>query len=224
MTRLEKYLLATASEIIEAETTVSRYFVIGNIKIRVSDHFSNNADADIQILIPYNGGTKYMVTINGSPGKFLVWNADQIKDFIPSLQIMKGLKKSIIVSVPKSKERAVCKIQQALNNKEITEYTLEFDGSIIESKLKEKNCTAKQREVLRRPKSTWDISQIGTLPKMIKADLGLSNGSINEDVQIFLTCTSLTYNEFLNIYKIIVIDNKKIPTIKLLQEAYSLIA
>ena len=68
MTRLEKYLLATASEIIEAETTVSRYFVIGNIKIRVSDHFSNNADADIQILIPYNGGTKYMVTINGNPG------------------------------------------------------------------------------------------------------------------------------------------------------------
>lgn len=105
----------------------------------------------------------------------------------------------------------------------IKEYTLEFDGSIIESKLKEKNCTAKQREVLRRPKSTWDISQIGTLPKMIKADLGLSNGSINEDVQIFLTCTSLTYNEFLNIYKIIVIDNKKIPTIKLLQEAYCII-
>lgn len=32
MTRLEKYLLATASEIIEAETTVSRYFVIGNVK------------------------------------------------------------------------------------------------------------------------------------------------------------------------------------------------
>lgn len=42
MTRLEKYLVAT--EIIEAETTVSRYFVIGNVKVRVSDHLSKMSD------------------------------------------------------------------------------------------------------------------------------------------------------------------------------------
>lgn len=90
MTRLEKYLLATASEIIEAETTVSRYFVIGNVKVRVSDHWSKMTDADLQVIIPYNGGTKYVVTIKESPGKFLVWNANQIKDFIPSLQLIKG--------------------------------------------------------------------------------------------------------------------------------------
>lgn len=53
MTRLEKYLLATASEIIEAETTVSRYFVIGNVKIRVLDHWSKNSDADL--LMSSNG-------------------------------------------------------------------------------------------------------------------------------------------------------------------------
>ena len=212
MTRLEKYLLATASEIIEAETTVSRYFVIGNVKIRVSDHWSKNSDADLHVLVPYNGGTKYIVTTKDSPGKFLVWNANQIKDFIPSLQIMKGLKESV-TSAPK--DSAVQKIQLALNNTN----SLEFDGNIIESRLKEKNLTAKQREVLRRAKSTW--AQIGTLPSMVKVDLGLSNGSINEDVQIFLTCTSLTYNEFLNIYKIIVVD--KTPTIKLLQEAYCVI-
>lgn len=44
MTRLEKYLVATATEIIEAETTVSRYFVIGNVKVRVSDHLSKMSD------------------------------------------------------------------------------------------------------------------------------------------------------------------------------------
>ena len=60
---------------------------------------------------------------------------------------------------------------------------------------------------------------------MVRIDLKLkSNGSINEDAQIFLTCTSLTYVEFLNIYKIVVVDNNKVPTIKLLQEAHSLIA
>lgn len=175
MTRLEKYLLATASEIIEAETTVSRYFVIGNVKVRVSDRWSKMTDADLQVIIPYNGGTKYVVTIKDSPGKFLVWNANQIKDFIPSLQLIKGMKTPVQMG-PK-------------------------------------------------PKSTWDASQVGCLPEMVRIDLKLkSSASINEDVQIFLTCTSLTYIEFLNIYKIVVVDNNKVPTIKLLQEAYSLIA
>lgn len=124
---------------------------------------------------------------------------------------------------PKPKDSAVQKIQLALNNSNTDGGSLTFDGTIIESRLKEKQLTSKQREVFRRTKSTWDISQIGTLPSMIKVDLGLSNGSVNEDVQIFLTCTSLTYKEILNIYKIIVVDNRMVPTIKLLQEAYSLI-
>lgn len=222
MTRLEKYLIATASEIIEAETTVSRYFVIGNVKIRVSDHWGKNSDADLHVLIPYNGGTNYIVTIKDSPGKFLIWNAKQIKEFIPSLQIMKGLKESVNTP-PKPKDSAVQKIQLALNNDSTNGNSLEFKGNIIESSLKEKNLTSNQREVLRRSKSTWNISHIGTLPRMVKMDLGLKNGSINEDVQIFLTCTSLTYVEFLNIYKIIVVDNDKVPTIRLLQEAYSLL-
>lgn len=144
------------------------------------------------------------------------------KDFIPSLQIIKGLKEGVQLK-PKPKDSAVQKIQLALNNSNTDGGSLTFDGTIIESRLKEKQLTSKQREVFRRTKSTWDISQIGTLPSMIKVDLGLSNGSVNEDVQIFLTCTSLTYKEILNIYKIIVVDNRMVPTIKLLQEAYSLI-
>lgn len=113
------------------------------------------------------------------------------------MQIIKGLKEGL---KPKPKDSAVQKIQLALNNTDGGSLT--FDGTIIESRLKEKQLTSKQREVFRRTKSTWDISQI--LPSMIKVDLGLSNGSVNEDVQIFLTCTSLTYKEILNIYKIIV--------------------
>lgn len=221
MTRLEKYLLATASEIIEAETTVSRYFVIGNIKIRVSDHVSRNSDADLQVIIPYNGGTKYIVTIKDNSGKFLVWNANQIKDFIPSLQITKGLKESVQVG-PRNKESTVQKIQRALGSSTPSESSLTFNGEIITTRLKDKQLSSKQREVLKRVKSTWDISQIGCLPDMVRMDLGRSGG-INEDVQIFLTCTSVTYTEFLNIYKIIVVDNNKVPTIKLLQEALSLI-
>lgn len=224
MTRLEKYLLATASEIIEAETTVSRYFVIGNAKVRVSDHWSKTTDADLQVVIPYNGGTKYVVTIKDSPGKFLVWNANQIKDFIPSLQIIKGMK-APVQTAPKPKDSAVQKIQQALSNNIPAESCLTFNGTLIESTLKDKCLSAKQREVFKKPKSTWDSSQIGCLPEMVRTDLRRkSSGSITEDIQIFLTCTSLTYIEFLNIYKIIAVDNNKVPTIRLLQEAHSLIA
>ena len=56
----------------------------------------------------------------------------------------------------------------------------------------------------------------------VRVDLKLQNGSVNEDMQIFLTCTSVTYKEILNIYKVIVVDNNMVPTIKLLQEAYAL--
>lgn len=224
MTRLEKYLLATASEIIEAETTVSRYFVIGNVKVRVSDHWSKMTDADLQVIIPYNGGTKYVVTIKESPGRFLVWNANQIKDLIPSLQLIKGMREGVQMA-PKPKASAVQKIRQALSNNAPVEGCLTFSGTLVESTLKEKCLSSKQKEVLRKPKSTWDTSQVGCLPGMVRMDLKLkSDGSINEDVQIFLTCTSLTYTEFLNIYKIVVVDNNKVPTIRLLQEACSLIA
>lgn len=223
MTRLEKYLTATASEILEAETTLSRYFVIGNLKVRVSDHFASNSDGDIQIVIPYNGGTKYLVTISNSPGKFVSWNSKQIQDFIPMLQIMKGLRSSI--RDPNKKDLLIPvaqKIQMATEGSNSKESSLAFKG-IIKSKLKENKLGATQRSVLRKGKSTWTYGEISSIPTMLGQDLGKGSVSINEDVQIFLTCTSITYEELLNIFKIIIIDNNMTPTIRLLQEAYSLL-
>lgn len=226
MTRLEKYLLATASEIIDAETTESRYFVIGNIKLRVSDHFSKNSDSDMQVIIPYNGGTKYLVTIKESEGRFLNWNAKQIKDLIPALQIIKGLKTPAQTTKKSdTKIPAVNKIQLAMSEPELDGTpSLKFKG-LVKTRLKQNKLSAIGRVVFVKNKSTWNKSEIGILPQMIRADLGLTNScSINEDVQIFLTCTSITYEEILNIYKIIVVDNKLTPTIKLLQKAYTLIS
>lgn len=223
MTRLEKYLLTTASDIIEAETTMSRYFIIGNIKVRVSDHFANNSDADLQIIVPYNGGTKYLVTVLNSPGKFVSWNAKQIQEFIPMLQIMKGLKSSI--KAPDKKELIIPvskKIQMAMEGEPSEKAVLEFHG-LITSKLKEINLGSVQRSILRKGKSTWTYQEISAVSTMIGKDLGRKSVSVNEDVQIFLTCTSVNYNEILNIYKTIIVDNNRVPTISLLQEALSLI-
>ena len=54
MTRLEKFLYANASEMIKSDTTVSRYFKIGNVTIRLSDHISTKENIDIQIIVPTN--------------------------------------------------------------------------------------------------------------------------------------------------------------------------
>lgn len=221
MTRLEKYLQTSADSIIYAETTESIYFVVGNVKIRVSDHFSKNTDADLQVVIPFNGGTKYMVTIRDGNGKMLLWNAQQIKDFISPLSIIKSLKEPIQKGSSNGQETAVHKIQQALNSRS-SENTLKFNGNLIKSKVKTKTCTSLQISVLGKKKSTWNIPEISALSSLFKQEFG--TGSINEDIQIFLTCTSISYEEILNIYKIIVIDNKEKPTISLLQEAYRLIS
>lgn len=219
MTRLEKYLISTASDIIEAETTVSRYFIVDNLNIRVSDHFSNNSESDIQILIPYNGGTTYIVTIKDSPGKFLSWNAKQIIEFIPALKIMKGLKSSIKVYKPR--ETTSQKIQQALNNT-VSESTLKYDYKVRETRLRQTKLGSKQREVLLKDASPWNQEQLNQLSSMLSQDFGnYKYSSVNEDMKIFLSCTSVTYKEIMNIAMILV-DNGKVATIQLLQEAYSL--
>ena len=95
MTKLEKYLHSMAREIIDAETTNSQYFLIGDARIRLSDHTTNNLDADLSIVVPFNGGRTYMVTVKDSQ-RPLFWNAKQIIDFIPSIVLIKALISSTV--------------------------------------------------------------------------------------------------------------------------------
>jgi len=54
MTKLEKFLKQSAIETKNSTTTLSRYFRIGYVTIRLSDHVSNKSNSDIQIIIPTN--------------------------------------------------------------------------------------------------------------------------------------------------------------------------
>jgi hypothetical protein len=215
MTKLEKYLHSMAREIIDAETTNSQYFLIGDARIRLSDHTTNNLDADLSIVVPFNGGRTYMVTVKDSQ-RPLSWNAKQIIDFIPSIVLIKALK-APIVKVPKNNPTTIadkiiaCKEDPEL---EITE--------LVSSKLKLNSLCAAHRNVYLRSKSPWTVEEIKALPQMLHKDLGRGD-KINDDVQIFLNCTSLTYVEFLNIYNCVVVKGKKNPTITLLQTAYRLL-
>ena len=92
MTKLEKFLLTYSSEMINSESTVSRYFKINNISIRLSDHISLKSTSDIQIITPTNKVESGLYTVLfGDTGKVLIWNLKQLKDFWQSLRTVTAL-------------------------------------------------------------------------------------------------------------------------------------
>ena len=219
MTRLEKFLLANASELIKAETTNSRYFKVQNILIRVSDHVSLKGTCDLQIVIPTNDVSASLYTVLfGDSGKMLIWNFKQIKEFLPSMILMKEMMTKSVVK-PDPKKTVIEKIDLAKSLPEYKEKKSLVFNNLVESKLKLKFAGALERSILVKSKSIWNAQEINGLPSMLHKEFGRGD-SINDDFQIFLNCTSVDYNEVINIYKIVVIDNNKVPTIELLQEAY----
>ena len=86
MNKLQKFLLRNSSEMIRSDTTYSRYFKIKNIIVRLSEHISFKNNCDLQIIVPTNDAIKGMYTvIFGDSYKTIIWNTQQIIDFIPSL-------------------------------------------------------------------------------------------------------------------------------------------
>jgi hypothetical protein len=209
---------------IQSETTYSRYFIIENLSIRLSDHISLNTTSDLQIIIPNNDITAGLYTvIFGNNGKTLIWNAKQIVEFIPSMVLMKDM--TTISTLPKDPNRAksaIEKIEIAKNVEPVVKKLLEFNGELCTSKVKINTCSACERQALGKKKSTWNVQEMRPLTSLFHKEFGRGD-SINDDFQIFLNCTSVDYNDVLNIYKIVVVDNKKVPTIELLQEAYGYI-
>lgn len=223
MTRLEKFLFSRCSEMIQSETTYSRYFIIENLSIRLSDHISLNTTSDLQIIIPNNDAVKTYTVIFGNNGKILHWNAKELIAFLPSMVLMKDM--TTMSTLPKDPARAksaIEKIQIAKNVEPVVKKLLEFNGELCTSKVRINSCSACERQALAKKKATWNSQEIKPLTSLFRKEFGRGD-SINDDFQIFLNCTSVDYNDILNIYKIVVVDNKKTPTIELLQEAYSYI-
>lgn len=224
MTRLEKFLFSRCSEMIQSETTYSRYFIIENLSIRLSNHISLSTTSDLQIIIPNNDIAAGLYTvIFGNNGKTLIWNAKQIVEFLPSMVLMKDMTTmSILPKDPARTKSALEKIEIAKSGETAVKKLLEFNGELCTSKVRINTCSACERQTLAKKKSTWNIQEIRPLNSLFQKEFGRGD-SINDDFQIFLNCTCVDYNDVLNIYKIVVVDNKKVPTVELLQEAYSYI-
>lgn len=92
MTRLEKFLLDEAKAITCSESTVSKYIALGNLIIRLSDHYATKqeTEVDLQIIYSVNKCDIYTVFIKGNT-KILHYNCKEIKEFIRSYSIIKEL-------------------------------------------------------------------------------------------------------------------------------------
>ena len=64
MNKIDKYLRRFAYKIETSESKQSRYYTIGDLIIRVSDHIGRNSDGDISIIIDRENYILYVPTTN----------------------------------------------------------------------------------------------------------------------------------------------------------------
>lgn len=83
---LSKSLQALADKVIYAESTVSEYYNIGCIKVRLSDHMSCNIDSDLVIFAATGNDRHHVYTVIPMVGTFkeIQWftNVEAVIDFI----------------------------------------------------------------------------------------------------------------------------------------------
>ena len=219
--KLQKFLLRNSSEMIRSDTTYSRYFKIKNIIVRLSEHISFKNNCDLQIIIPTNDAIKGMYTvIFGDSYKTIIWNTQQIIDFIPSLILTKEMNTKSVFK--KDDARSLSAVQKLEMAQKIEHHEKLVFNKCINSKINIKFLGAEDRAIVRHSKSHWTVNEINRLHALMHKEFNRGD-SINEDFQIFLSCTSVTYLDIINLYKIIVIDNDRVPTIELLKEAYEYI-
>lgn len=212
MTKLERFLIKNSSDINESSQTFSIYYNIGNITIRISDHFTNDLEkCDLYIYNSVNNVNNkyYIVSFKGS-NKFLNWTAQQIIDVIPFLQLQKEMLTYNIKS-PDTTPKIL--------SKKIDDISIKLPLT----KVNQNGFNSIEKLIACRSKKAWTIEEIDLLPKLIEKNLKLTDIIINEDFKIFLNNTPCSYKQALNIYVIIVIDNKKEITIELANRVYELL-
>lgn len=194
MTRLESYLEKNCVAVDTAHTTNSKYYRIGAAIVRYSDHFSDDYPKfDIQIIRPTGSfSCLYMFGVSGN-SKLSLMNAKQIIAYLPYVSMT-----------------------AELLGRKILRNCKKFEpDTLIESKL-EKN--GQFASIVYRMRSPFRESEINYLPTMMGMEFGAGAG-INDAFKKFLRKTPLQYQEMLNIFKIVIIDNEETATNSNLTEA-----
>ena len=187
MNKLEKFLTSQCNQYQESATTLSKYYKIGNCKIRVSDHFTSKDDIDLSIVMPLNSCKKYIVSAGGESTCYL-WNSKEIIDFIPHLVAFCNLKERKIMG----------------NNLDIKDLKL----IKIKSKYFGKKNPQYVSKILTHPGNDfWIEEQISTLPLLISDELNGLKIEFTNQFKDFLKTHCCSYTKVLNLYKCLYVDN-----------------
>lgn len=196
MNKLEKFLTLQCNQYQESVTTLSKYYIIGNCKIRLSDHFTSVTDADLTIIVPLNKSSKYIVTTNEGNTCYL-WNSKEIIDFIPHLVTFCNLKeRKIISNNPDIKDLKLIKIKSKYLGKKNPQYI----GKVI----------------AHPGNDFWDEEQISILPLLISDELKGLKVEFTNQFKDFLKTHCCSYAKVLNLYKCLYIDNSVDVTLELM--------
>ncbi len=206
MTRLESYLEKNCVTVNCAQSTKSRYYRIGYAIIRYSDHVSTDYSSfDVQIIKPMGSFFHlYMFGVRGN-SRFSLMNAKQIIDCLPyvsmTAELTHGNPNDLIEEPTKEK------LEESKSNE------------LVESKL---TSHAGYSMIVYRMRKPWTEPEINRLPAMMTIEFGVGTG-INDKFKKFLRKTPIYYQELINMYKIIVIDNKSKVTAENLEIAYNIV-
>lgn len=184
MRKLEKFLEEKANDISHSNSTMSRYFTIGKLSVRLSDHYSVNSEEDIQIIYPVHGCYNYTVFIKNST-KILIYNSKEIENFIEHYCVIKEL--------------------TSLDSpKEIKDSKVKFSIPYIKSRISVNNKNYKL--TLKEGRQPWTLGEIKKLGTLLRDEFGTNKG-FNNSFQTFIVGNYISYEQIISIYKYLVIDN-----------------
>ena len=200
MNKLEKWLWTNCEIKDSAQATNSLYFIYGILEIRYSDHQAHNSTGDLQIIRSSVYESKVYAVILKGCSKIMIINATQIIEFIKHFRIVKELNTlNTIKLVPSNKE---------INN-------LVLPGCLFEPyKVNSKHVN----KIFFKGNYRWSNTEVKCLKQAVLCYFKQSCG-FNTIFTHYLKENTVSFIEAINLYKIIVCDNKQTFTIITIDKA-----
>ena len=102
MKKIEQYLTKLSDNQVNSKTTLSKYFNIGNLTIRYSDHISYPpSKIDLQIITPSGSKCDYYLVIYKDACKPMILNAKQIIGMLDTFVAISNLENIVRPSIEK---------------------------------------------------------------------------------------------------------------------------
>lgn len=188
MNRFEKWLWVNCTLKDNGQNSNSLYFYFKTLEIRYSDHISNSSTGNLQIIkSSVFDSTNYAVIIKGST-KIMIANASNIIDFI----IHYAQVNELLSTSPITFAEAVKK------DKLILSETLYIPRPIKDSAT---------NRIFKKKENYWSNSEIKCLKQAIMQYFKQSCG-FNTIFSRYLKENKVSFTQAINLYKILIFDNK----------------